>query len=222
MDATGPAPQRGPVASGLVAEYDGALGLWWVAVDVAPRARDEGRARLRRLSDDYHPLEALTAGGRPAAHDAARAFARQVGLDPDADDPDTVVLHPEAAAREAAVAGRLVHAGAVADALLAVAVTSGVSLVAVDASGVDGPPGLRTTGPDETVGRGRRARGLAPGTIVVADRSRVLAPLFARPPRDLDPRRARRVLVWGVEVPDAPPLETEEAVWNAGRFLTGG
>jgi hypothetical protein len=62
---------------------------------------------------------------------------------------------------------------------------------------------------------------LPAGTIVVADRRRVLAPLFAEPPRDLDPRRARRVLLWAVEVPGAPPLETEEAVWQAGRFLAG-
>jgi hypothetical protein len=209
--ARAPPPPGGPAAPGLVAEY-GELGLWWAAVDVAPGARDDGRARLHRLSDDYRPRDALTPGGRPAAHDAARAFARQVGLDPDA-----TPLRPDAAAREAAVAGRLVPAGAVADALLAVAVTSGVTVAAIDAAGVDGPPGLRTTAPDEAVGRGRRARMLPAGTIVVADRRRVLAPLFAEPPRDL----ARRVLLWAVEVPGAPPLETEEAVWQAGRFLAG-
>jgi hypothetical protein len=143
-----------------------------------------------------------------------------VGLDPDAD-PAAPPLRPDAVARDAAIAGRLVSAGAVADALLAVAVTSGVSLGAVDAARVDGPPGLRVTSPGEIVGHGRRATPLAPGTIVVADHARVLAPLFATPPRDVDPRRARRVLLWAVEVPDAPPLETEEAVWNAARFLTG-
>lgn len=220
MDATGPVPQRGAVAPGLAAEY-GDLGLWWATVDVAARAREDGRARLHRLSDRYRPRDALSPGGRPVAHDAARAFARQVGLDPDAPGPETGALRPEAAAREAALAGRLVATGAVADALLAVAVTSGVSLVAVDAAGVDGPPGLRTTAPGETLGRGRRTRTLRAGTIVVADRRRVLAPLFAEPPRDLAPHRARRVLLWAVEVPEAPPLETEEAVWHAARFLGG-
>jgi hypothetical protein len=215
VDATGPVPQRGSVAPDLRREF-GALGLWWAAVDVAARAREDGRARLHRLSDDYRPRDALTPGGRPAAHDVARAFARQVGLD-----PDVAPLRPDVAARAAAIAGRLVPSGAVADALLAVAVTRGVSLGAVDAAAVDGPPRLRTTGQGETVGRGRRALPLAPGTIVVADGHRALAPLWAAPPRDLDPRRAPRVVLWAVEVPDAPPLETEEAVWNAARFLTG-
>jgi hypothetical protein len=44
VDATGPVPQRGVVAPGLRREY-GRLDLWWAAVDVAPRARDDGRAR---------------------------------------------------------------------------------------------------------------------------------------------------------------------------------
>ncbi|MHC1561057.1 hypothetical protein ACR9E3_19015 [Actinomycetospora sp. C-140] len=215
MPATETAPQRGPVAPELLTEY-GDLGLWWVAVEVGRRAAQEGRARLHRLSDDYRPREALTPGGRPATHDAARAFARQVGLD-----PDVTLLRPDAAARGAAMAGRLVPAGAVADALLAVAVSSGVTVTAVDAAGVDGPPGLRTAVEGELLGRRRRARAVSPGTVVVADRDRVLAPLFADPPRDLDPGRARRVLLWAVEVPGAPPLETEEAVWHAGRFLSG-
>ncbi|GLZ45467.1 hypothetical protein Acsp06_16520 [Actinomycetospora sp. NBRC 106375] len=215
MPATETAPQPGAVAPELLAEY-GDLGLWWVCVDVARRSADAGRDRLRRLSDDYRPREALTPGGRPATHDAARAFARQVGLDPDA-----TLLRPDAAARAAAMAGRLVPAGAVADALLAVAVTSGVTVTAVDAARVDGPPVLRTAADGELLGRGRRARAVSPGTVVVADHQRVLAPLFADPPRALDPHRARRVLVWAVEVPGAPPLETEEAVWHAGRFLSG-
>ncbi|MDD7941430.1 hypothetical protein PHK61_23695 [Actinomycetospora lutea] len=206
-----PPPQRGAVAPDLAAEFPG-LGLWWVAVDVAPRAREDGRARLRRLSDDYRPRDALSPGGRPAAHDAARVFARQVGLD-----PDGAGLRPDAVARESALAGHLVSRGPVADALLAVAVTSGVTLAAVDARGVTGSPGLRASAAGETVG----GLPLPPGTLVVADDRRALARLFADPPHDLRPRRARGVVLWAVEVPGAPPWETEEAVWQAGRFLAG-
>lgn len=206
-----PPPHRGAVAPELAAEFPG-LGLWWVAVDVAPRAREDGRARLHRLSDDYRPRDALSPGGRPAAHDAARVFARQVGLEPDA-----AGLLPDAVARESALAGHLVSRGAVADALLAVAVTAGVTLTAVDARGVTGAPRLRTAAADDTVGR----LPLPPGTLVVADDRRALAALFTEPPHDLRPRRARGVVLWAVEVPGAPPWETEEAVWQAGRFLTG-
>jgi hypothetical protein len=206
-----PSPQRGALAPELAAEYPG-LGLWWLAVDPGPRAREDGRARLHRLSDDYRPRDALSPGGRPAAHDAARVFARQVGLDPDA-----AGLRPDAGARESALAGHLVSRGPVADALLAVAVTTGVTLTAVDARGVTGAPRLRIGTAGDIVG----SLPLPRGTLVVADDRRALAPLFADPPHDLRPRRARGVVLWAVEVPNAPPWETEEAVWQAGRFLTG-
>ncbi len=216
--ATGPpdlTPRRGPVASELVAEYGEGLALWHACVDVAHEARAAGRERLRRLSDSYHPFAVLRDGRRREAHAAARVFARQVGLDPDA-----ARFRADAAAREAAVAGLLVSSGTVADALLAVAVSSGVSVVALDAASVDGAPGLRLATTGERLGPGRRAPAVTAGTIVVADRNTPLAPLFADPPPALDPRRARRVVLYAVEVPGSPPLEVGEAVWNAARHLT--
>ena len=184
----------GWVAAPLRAEYAG-LGLWWTAVRVAGRAENEGRARLHRLSDGYHPEDVLR-GRRTPAHDAARVFARQVGLEPDA-----VGLRADIAARETVVAGRLVATAAVADALLAVAVTSGVEVVALDARRVAGTPGLDLD---------------AHGTIVVADGNGPIAPLFGDPSH----RPRRDVVLVAVEVLGAPPLETEEALWQAGRFLT--
>lgn len=210
-------PRTGPVAPALLAEY-GDLTLWHTAVDVARDAAATGRARLHRLSDGYHPFAVLRDGRRHAAHAAARVFARQVGLDPDA-----AAFRADTAAREAAVAGRLVSTGPVADALLAVAVTSGVSVVALDAEAVDGDPGLRLAVDGERLGGGRRASAVASGTIVVADRRAPLAPLFADPPPALDAagvRRVRRVVLYAVEVPGAPPMEVSEAVWSAARHLT--
>jgi hypothetical protein len=215
-------PRTGPVAPELLAEY-GDLTLWHTAVDVAREAAAAGRARLHRLSDGYHPFAVLRDGRRHAAHAAARVFARQVGLDPDA-----AAFRADTAAREAAVAGQLVSSGPVADALLAVAVTTGVSVVALDAGAVDGDPGLRLAVAGERLGRGRsgggrRAPAVAAGTIVVADRRTPLAPLFADPPPALDAavaRRVRRVVLYAVEVPGAPPMEVSEAVWSAARHLT--
>jgi hypothetical protein len=208
-------PRAGRVAADLLAEY-GDLTLWHTAVDVARDAAAAGRARLHRLSDGYHPFAVLREGRRHAAHTAARVFARQVGLDPDA-----AAFRADTAAREAAVAGRLVSTGPVADALLAVAVTSGVSVVALDAATVDGDPWLRLAVDGERLGSGRHAPAVAPGTIVVADRRTPLAPLFADPPPALSAlgRRVRRVVLYAVEVPGAPPMEVSEAVWSAARHL---
>lgn len=210
-------PRPGAVAAELTAEF-GDLTLWHVPVTVARDAAADGRARLNRLSDGYHPFEVLRDGRRREAHAAARVFARQVGLDPDA-----VTFRADTAAREAAMAGQLVSTGPIADALLAVAVTTGVSVIAVDGDAVDGPPSLRIADDGEHLGAGRRAPAVAAGTIVIADRRTPLAPLFADPPPALCAhcaRRARRVVLYAVEVPSSPPMEVGEAVWNAARFLT--
>ena len=209
-------PDRGRVDPDLLAEYGPDLELWHATARVSSRATAEGRARLARLSDDYRAADVVRVHGRGATAEAYRVFARQVGLD-----PDRAPLPPDAAARAAVVAGRLASRGPVSDVLLAVAVTSGVGVLALDARTVDGPPGLRPAEPGERLGRGRRAPAVAPGTIVVADAAGPVSVLFADPPRAHDGVRARTVLLVAPAVPGVDPIAVSEAIWTAARFLDG-
>ncbi len=212
-----PGPVRGRVAPELVAEY-GAIALWSVTVRVTGRAATQNRTRLGHISNAYRGADVVRVHGRTAAHEGFRTFARQVGID-----PDRTPTRADAAAREAVVAGRLASLGPAPDALLAVAVQSGVPVWALDASTIVGDLELRVAGEGERLGRGRarRTSSVAPGTIVVADGRGPVALLLADPPPAHDGSRAAAVVLYTVGVPDVPEWEVSEAVWSAARFLDG-
>ena len=212
-----PAPTRGWVSPELLTEY-GEVALWWTTVRVAGVAAAQNRDRLRHISNSYRGADVVRVHGRTAAHEVYRTFARQVGID-----PDRTLMRADAAARTSIVTGRLVSLGPVPDALLAVAVTSGVPVWALDAATVTGDPELRVARTGERLGR-RRFRStppVDPGTIVVADDDGPLALLLAEPAAAHDGARARTVLLYAVGVPDVPEWEVSEAIWSVARFLDG-
>ncbi len=133
--------------------------------------------RLRALSDRLRGIDAVTLRTRPVVR-SYRAFARQIGLDPDRD---------RVPAERAALA-RLMHGGLSARdrieaACLVAVVETGVGVWALDAAVV--APG----GPELRAGD---------GALVVADAGRVHAPLLGDPlpgsapgPRTRDGRAVR-------------------------------
>jgi len=208
-----PEPRRGAVDAALIREF-GLLELWHTQVRVARRAREDGRARLGRLSGEFRPVQMVRENaGRPVL-EPYRAFERGIGLD--AGVPRTRV---EFAARESLPAGGLASTGAVPDALLAVLVTSGVPVWALDARRVDGAPGLRIATAGERLGGARRGPVLDPGAIVVADGRAPMALVMHDPPDRLSGERARDVVLYAVAVEDVATLTVTEALWNAARFL---
>ena len=196
----------------LVTEY-GDLALWSTTVRVAGAAGAATRALLAHLSNSYRGADVVRMRGRTAAHESFRSFARQVGLDPDRS-PSRV----DAAAREAVVDGRLRSTGPVPDALLAVAVQSGVPVWALDARRVAGELSLRLARGGER--RARRDPVPTHGTILVADDDGPLAPLLGDPLPSVDGTRARTVVLYAVGVPGLPVWDASEAVWSAARALT--
>jgi DNA/RNA-binding domain of Phe-tRNA-synthetase-like protein len=69
---------------------------------------------------------------------------------------------------------------------------------------------------------GQAGRPLSSGQIVIADRERALAVLFA----DLDPDRGvtphtKRMLLSAVQVEGVPDISVEEALWTVAEIVTG-
>jgi DNA/RNA-binding domain of Phe-tRNA-synthetase-like protein len=188
-------PVRGEVAADLAAELPG-LGLWWTVASGTPGPVGEAlELRLRALSDRLRGIDAVTLRTRPVVR-AYRAFARQIGLDPDRD---------RVPAERAALA-RLMHGGlSAADrieaACLVAVVETGVGVWALDAGAVaPGGPELR----------------LRQGALLVADAGRVHAPVLGDPlPQSVPGPGTRSVVLFAVGVPGVPEVHLHEALWQA-------
>lgn len=198
----------------LAAEFSG-LGLHWVEVEARPRRSPRAvRERLREMSNRLSGPQAVQMRQQPVPW-AYRVFFRQVGIDPD--ERRTPI--------EQLVLDRLQHGGFASRNLLDDAITiatyeTGVAIVAFDAGRVEGELALRLSRPGEVMGEAGRP--LSSGQIVIADRERALAVLFA----DLDPGcgvtpRTRRMLLAAVQVDGVPDIAIEEALWTATEVLVG-
>jgi DNA/RNA-binding domain of Phe-tRNA-synthetase-like protein len=179
------------------------LSLWWLCASGAPGPVGEAlQRRLRALSDRLRGIDAVSLRTRPVVR-SYRAFARQIGLDPDRD-------HVPA---ERAALARLMHGGLAARdrieaACLVAVVETGVGVWALDAAAV--APG----GPELRIGD---------GALLVADAGRVHAPLLSDPlPGSAPGPRTRSVVLFAVGVPGVPEIHLHEALWQAQDGLATG
>ena len=209
-----PPLRTGTVDSELAAEFGG-LALYWIELDCGSgRSPREVGERLKDMSNRLSGPQAVQMRQQAVPY-AYRVFFRQVGIDPD--ERRTPI--------EELVLDRLKHGGFKSRNLLDDAITiacyeTGVALVAFDADLVEGEIGLRLSHPGEVMGEAGRP--LSSGQIVIADRERALAVLFA----DIDPGRGvtpqtKRTLLAAVQVDGVPAISIEEALWTAAEVLQG-
>lgn len=191
------------------------LRLWTLPAAAAwGRSPDEVRERLRMVANRTHGADAIELRRQPVPH-AYRVFFRHIGIDPDE--------RPTPA--EAAVLDRLFHGGhpsrgVVEDARTLAVMETGVAVWALDASRLDGPPGVRLAVDGDRLGRGDDAAAVAPGRMVVADASSALAELFGDIPAPHAPGRdTTAILLFTVQVAGVPQLYVEEALWTCAEIL---
>ena len=192
-------PRPGAVAATIAQELPG-LTLWWLRMPGAPGPVGEALTRrLRVQSDRLRGADAVTLRSRPVVR-SYRAFARQIGLDPDRD---------RVPAERAALV-RLTHGGLqapdrISAACLVAVVETGVGVWALDGDAVaPGGPELRDRD----------------GALLVADPARVHAPLFGDPlPGSVPGARTRTVVLYAVGVPGVPEVHLHEALWQAEDAL---
>jgi DNA/RNA-binding domain of Phe-tRNA-synthetase-like protein len=207
-------PAAGFIAPDVAAEFPG-LRLDWVTVDARARPSPPAlRRRLKELSNRYRGADVVTMRTKPIPQ-AFRAFFRQIGLDPDIDRIPS----------ERVAVDRLLHGGfrsvdLVSDACLVALIETGVPVWALDAGLVDQHGlGIRTT-TDTDAERFGELRYLAPGSLVVADRSAVHAVLFEDPaPGHGVGTRCTRVALFSVGVDGVPAIHVEEALWMGVELL---
>lgn len=194
---------RAGVASAVRGDFP-ELELWvaWVAVPPGRRSPSALRDRLAAVDDRHRllPLGGLRVDPVAAAY---RAFARQIGLDPDVD------RNPlERIAHERLLAGRLVSEGPMADALAVAMLETGVPLWALDGARVRGWP---------------RVDAAADGLLVLADDHGPLVPLMADPDPSLRPAAGRgaaaTALVYALQVARVPASTVGEAFWHVGACV---
>jgi DNA/RNA-binding domain of Phe-tRNA-synthetase-like protein len=194
-------------------EFPG-LKLVWVTVETRLRASpSEVKQRLRMLSNRYRGADVVAMRTRPIPH-AYRACFRQIGLD-----PDVTRIPSEQAAVDRLFHGEFRSENLLRDALLIALIETGVPVWALDADGVEGELGIRTTTPDDTLA-GRHGAHLAPGRLVVADARHVHALLFGEigPEGGVTPRTTRMAL-FAVAVGGVPAIAVEEALWVCVELL---
>jgi len=212
-------PSPGWCAREVAGELPG-LQLLSCEVQVARRTSVTGSsprdvlARLRELSNRLRGAGAVAMRRQPVPS-AYRVFFRHIGLDPD------VQRTPiEAAVLERMLRGGFLSAGLLEDVLLIALVDTGVPVWALDAARVEGPLGIRASTEGEALGRSPRAPSLPAGRLVVADACTPLAVLFGELAPGHGPRAgARRLALFGVQVPGVPELYVEEALWNCCAAL---
>jgi DNA/RNA-binding domain of Phe-tRNA-synthetase-like protein len=181
-------------------------------VERTPR---EVKERLKVLSNRYTGQKAIALRQQPIPW-AYRVFFRQVGIDPD--EHRTPV---EAHALERMRAGGFQSQNLMLDALTIATVETGVPVIAFDDSVLDGPLGMRVSGPDELLG-GSGGRPLSSRQVVVADAERSIAVLFADFAEGVEPTsRTRRVRLAAVQVKGVPDVSVEEALWTVVETVLG-
>lgn len=206
--------REGPVIDAVLAEDFPALAVLYATSEVG--GRDFGRAaraRLERLSDRIGGD--LVLGMRQQAVPAAvRAFARQVGLDPDSDG-----LPLERRLTRRLRAGRFAATTPVEDACAVATLETGVPVWAIDDERIRGPLRIGAA-------RGRHAARLdhstaRPGGLAVWDAERPVAVLLGvRAPDVVPGRSTRRVRLFALRVDGVPDASVREALWTAAA-LTG-
>jgi DNA/RNA-binding domain of Phe-tRNA-synthetase-like protein len=178
------------------------------------RSPETVRDRLRQMSNRVNGPMAVQLRQEPVPW-AYRVFFRQVGIDPD--ERRTPV---EQMVLDRLQAGGFRSRNLLDDAILIATVETGVPLVAFDADRVGHELELRLSREGELLGR--VGRPLSSNQIVIADRERALAVLFA----DLDPDcgvtpATRRIRLCAVQVAGVPDISVEEALWTAAEIVTG-
>jgi len=219
---TGPAPAEPAVgwqAPEVELELPG-LQMLYTEVEVR-RARSltggsppDVEARLRGLSNRVRGAHAIGIRREPIPA-AYRVFFRQVGIDPDLQRTPI-----EAAVVERMLKGGFLTGGMLDDILLISLLDTGVPVWALDAAGVEGPLGIRTSREGELLGRSADPPLLPDGRLVVADAGGALAVLFGERAPGHEPRaRTARVTLYAVVVPGVPALYAEEALWASASAL---
>lgn len=212
MSEVPPEVEDGWVAEELRGEFPR---LFLRHVTVAYAAGRSGTAvkeRLRRMSDRFTGAKAVALRLEPVPS-AYRTFFRQIGIDPD--DRRTPA---EDVALQRMKDGGYLSRGRLEDALTIAIAETAVPVLAFDASGIEGPPGVRLSRPGERLGLDGRS--VATGSIVLAGSERPVAVLFGDHAEEASVRRGTsRVLLLGVGVKGVSSLTVEEALWTAVGFL---
>jgi DNA/RNA-binding domain of Phe-tRNA-synthetase-like protein len=171
--------------------------------------------RLKELSNRFRGATAVGAR-RERVPSAYRVFFRQIGLDPE------VVRPPlEAALLERMIKGGFLSRGLLADVLLIALLDTGVPVWALDAAGVEGPLGVRTSAEGEALGHEAPATTRLPaGRLVIADATAPLAVLFGELAAGHAPKpRSVELTLFAVQVAGVPQLYAEEALWTCCSAL---
>src|ERR671911_2271472 len=132
----------------------------------------EVKIRLRAMADRYTGGKVIHMRQDPVPW-AYRVFSRQVGIDPDSERTPV-----EAIALERLRHGGLKSENIVDDALTVATAETGVPIVALDTTCVEGELGLRVSRPGETLGE---QRPLSRSQIVIADEQRPVAIVLGEP-----------------------------------------
>jgi hypothetical protein len=206
-----PRPAAGFVEPRVQAEFPG-LRLDWVLAQSPGRSSPPSLVRrLQELAGRYRGASVVTMRTKPIPQ-AFRVFFRQIGLDPDVDRIPS----------ERAAVARLMHggfrsAGLIADAALVALIETGIPVWALDADVVDeGGPGIRAATEAD------RARGasVSPGSLAVADRCAVHAPLFGDPlPGHAARPGTHRLVLFALAVEGVPAIHIEECLWTCQEWL---
>ena len=171
-------------------------------------------SRLRELSNRLRGAAAVGMRREPIPV-AYRIFFRHIGLD-----PETARTPIEAAVLERMLRGGFLSEGLLADVLTIALIDTGVPVWALDAETVEGPLGIRASSAGERLGRSPEAVELPPGRLVIADASAPVAVLFGELGAGHEPRaRARRLVLFALQVAGVPDLYVEEALWMCSAAL---
>jgi DNA/RNA-binding domain of Phe-tRNA-synthetase-like protein len=169
------------------------------------------KARLRALADRYTGAKAVHLREQPVPW-AYRVFARQVGMDPDAER-----IPVERVAVDRLKHGGFRSRGVVDDALTLAIGDTGVAVMAFDADEIAGELGLRLARAGERLGPVVPTR---ERQIVVADAERPVALALRDVAEDAAVTgRTQRVVVAALQVKDVPRLAVEEALHVATGVL---
>jgi DNA/RNA-binding domain of Phe-tRNA-synthetase-like protein len=170
--------------------------------------------RLRELSNRVRGARAIGIRTEPVPA-AYRVFFRHIGLDPDVERTPI-----EAAMMERMVRGGFLTGGLLEDVLLIGLMDTGVAVWALDAAGIEGPLGIRTSGEAETLGRSADPPLLPSGRLVVADDTGAVAVLFGEvAPSHRPGAGCERVMLFAIQVAGVPALYAEEALWTCASAL---
>ena len=201
-------PADGFVDAEVAAEFPG-LRLQWATANGRPRPSPPPVQRsLAQVANRYRGSNVVTLRTKPVPQ-AYRTFFRQIGLD-----PDVQRIPSERAALARLVQGGFRSVDLIADACLIALIETGVPVTALDTEWVDpGGLGIRPAVPGDLERAAAGLDRLEVGTLSVADRSRVHAPLFGDPVAGHRPGPVtERVTLYTIGVDGVPAIHLEEAL----------